>query len=562
MTPNRVADRLRRVALIAGALVLVAASLAPVLVVIFVSFRSGPPTAAADFVGANWVRLWDARDHLQATFALAAATAAIAVPLGVTFAWLLTRTNLPGRRLLEALMPLPLLVSSLITVVAYITLLAPRSGMLNAVLDAAFHVRFDIFSFQGIVLVMTLHLLPFVYFLTSAALDAVDSRYEEALRSAGGGTLATVRYITLPMIRPALLSAALLVFIFGAETFTVPTLLGPTAGIHTIQSDIYRAMTNFPTSPGFGAAAATTLMALAGLGLLLRRRFIGNSRRYVALSGRTGRRRRIDLGPGRWVAFAVIVAYLMLAVGLPYLVLVLGSFMRFVTPNLSWSLFTLDNYQAIFSGNLGRSLTNSLVAGIASATIAAFVALVVAHLVTRSRSPAAFAVQTIATLPLSIPALSLGLGILWIYVLLPLPLYGTIWILVIAYCTRYIGTALLILSSRLTQIDPELHEAVRVSGGSERHAFRFVTLPLAGSAIRSAWSMTFLLAIMEISMTILLYSSASATASVQIWLQEFGSEPARAHALAVILGSAGFIVLMIERRLARSSEVLYGSVAT
>lgn len=145
--------------------------------------------------------------------------------------------------------------------------------------------------------------------------------------------------------------------------------------------------------------------------------------------------------------------------------------------------------------------------------------------------------------------------------LLPLPLYGTIWILVIAYRTRYIGTALLILSSRLTQIDPELHEDMRISGGSERHAFTMVTLPLAGSAIRSAWSISFLLAIMEISMTILLYSSSSVTASVQVWLQEFGSEPARAHALATILGSVGFVVLMIERRFARSSEVLYGSVA-
>jgi iron(III) transport system permease protein len=235
--------------------------------------------------------------------------------------------------------------------------------------------------------------------------------------------------------------------------------------------------------------------------------------------------------------------------------------MRFLTPNLSWSLFTLENYQAIFSGSLGRSLTNSLVAGVVSATIAAVFAVVIAHVAIRQRSRVASALQTIATLPLSIPALSLGLGILWIYVWLPIPLYGTIWILVVAYSTRYIGTALLTLSSRLGQIDPELYEAVRVSGGSEQAAFRLVTIPLSVSAFRSAWALVFVLAIMEISMTILLYSSASATASVQIWLQEFGSEPARAHALAVILGGAGFIVLLIERRVARSTRVLYRGVA-
>jgi iron(III) transport system permease protein len=538
--------------------VLLFTSLGPVLAVAFMSVRSAPGPDGT-FVGLdNWMELLETPAHIQATFGLALGSAIVTLPLGVLMAWLLSRTNVPLRGLLVSLMPLPLLISSLLMVVAYITVLSPRTGLLNALLGSVLGVRFDIYSVAGMILIMSLNFVPFVYYLVVAALDAVDARYEEALRSAGGGLLSTVRYVSLPLVLPALMSAALVLFIFGLESFSVPTLLGPTVNIRTMQSDIYFAMVDFPSRPGVAAAAGMTLMLVAGLGLWLRNRVAGDPRRYVALSGRAASRGVVDLGPARWLAFALIGAYLVLAIGIPYVVLVVGSFMRFVTPNLSWDLFTLRNYEVAFAGEFGRGLQNSLITGVAAATTSVLIALVIAHVAARQRSRLAISIQSISTLPLVVPTLSLGLGLLWVYVLLPLPIYGTIWVLIIAYCTRYIGSAMLIMSSRLSQIDPELHEALRVSGGSERQAFTLVTLPLAKSAVSSAWVLLFCFAIMEVTMTIMLYTSASATTPVRIWelLRETGGGSG-AHALGAILATVSFVVLALQARFSRSGQVAF-----
>jgi iron(III) transport system permease protein len=285
------------------------------------------------------------------------------------------------------------------------------------------------------------------------------------------------------------------------------------------------------------------------VGVLLNRRTIGLSRRFVTISGKATPPRRTRLGRLRYLALAVALLYLLAAVVAPYLALVLGSFLKFVSPELSPDTFTLANYARLFQDNAMRdSARNSLMYSLLTATFTLAFSAIVSYLIIRQRGWVSQAMEIVTSLPLSIPAISLGLGLLWTYIYIPVGIYGTGWILGVAYLTRFNPQSMRTLTASLVQVDPDLEFATRIHGASPLRAAWDVTRPLLAPALMAAWVLIFVQMMLEISMTIMLYTQRTATVAISIWFAYFGGQTVLAYTLAVIMATFSFIVILFGQR--------------
>lgn len=518
----------------------------------FLTANPGSPVAHLSL--ASWRKLFDPHGRLAIlnTLQVGLYVTACSLVLGAFFAWLVSRAEVPWIRQLSVLLVLPMLLSPLLTTLAWTVLASPRAGLLNA----AFHhfvpgttPLLNIFSITGIVLVMTLYFVPFAYLVMIGAMQGVDTSFEDASRVAGAGILTTLRRVTLPVVTPALISAALLIFALACEQLAVPTLLGLEAKVPTLQYEIYLSMLDSPANPNYAAAAGSFLLVITVAGLFLYTRMVGFARRFVTISGKAAGSRRIRLGTWRFGALAVILFYLFLAVVLPYAALILGSLLKYVTPVITPDLLTTSNYRELLSSpSTARALKNTLLFAIVGATAAVAFGVLLSYLTVRRSTRVAPLIEFFAMLPLSVPAISLGLGILWAYLVVPIGVYGTVWILLIAYLTRFSPQGIRSLSSSLIQIDPELELASRLSGASWLRTLRSITLPLIRPALLAAWTLLFVQISLEVSMTIMLYTPKTTTAALGIWFAYFGGDSALAYCLAVIMATVSFLVIIVGQR--------------
>jgi iron(III) transport system permease protein len=536
--------------------------LLPLIFLVFGAFWSGGPgERGASFTWKNVHLVYLSGSYLAPllnTLKIAFLTTVTAVPFGALLAWILGRTNVPCRKLLELLLIIPIFISPLIGALSWIALGAPRSGFVNVIWT-----RFlgqsqnlvNIFSLSGIVFVMFLYFVPYAYLFVVGALKNMDPNIEDASRMLGGGILTTLRRITFPLIKPALFSSALLIFVLSAELFSVPTMLGTPIRIQTIPSNIYFAVDYGGGMANEAAAAGTMLFWITAGGILIYYRMVRESRRYVTISGKGYRPRIIDLGKGKFIALGVYLFYLLLSVVLPYLSLLLGSFMKYMTPDLSWQLFTLKNYRDLLLPENFLAIKNTLFLAVVGASISVIFCILVSFVSLRTKNWLGRAVDYLAMLPISIPAIALAVGMLWAYITLPLYLYGTIWILLVAYMTRFLGYGVRIFSSSLVQIDPELEEASRISGASPYRTMWRITTPLLRPAMLSAWTMLFVFFTVEISASILLYTSKTITMSVAMWNFLAMGGSINAFAIGIVQTTIVFIVLAIAHKISGSYAV-------
>jgi iron(III) transport system permease protein len=309
-------------------------------------------------------------------------------------------------------------------------------------------------------------------------------------------------------------------------------------------------MVEFPNRPAYAAAASLVLLALALAALGLYGRFTRRQQRFVTVTGKPTPPRLTRLGRWRTPAVIFCAAYVGLAVVVPLLALTLGSLLRFVTPNLSPSLFTLDNYQLMMQRpEASSAFRNTLVYGVVAATAVVLLAAYVSHTMTRRRGRLPVVLALVAMLPASLPSLTLGLGILWAYVRLAPAVYGTVWILLLAYLTRLTPYGVRVLSGSMVQIDPELEHAARLSGSPARLTLRRIVLPLVWPALIAAWTLVFTQVILEVSMTVLLYTAPTTTVAINIWFYNFGGSTVLAYSLSVVLAAVGFAMLLASNRL-------------
>ena len=490
-------------------------------------------------------------------------TAVTTFVMGALVAWVVERTDAPGATLFHTLSLLSFAVPGLLMAMAWIFVFSPNIGWGNAVLMSAFGLGeppVNIYSMGGMTWALSSHYFPLAYLALGPALRVLDVRMEEAGLMSGGNYPQVFTRVTLPLLRPAILSALLLLFVMGMASYEVPRLIGRPARIDVFTTDIQGAIISTPPAFGVASALGVTLLAICIMAVYFYRRATRHAESFATITGKGYRPTRVKLGPWRWPVALGIGAMFALALGLPLLTLVWQSFFR----NLAQPFFssaaqaTLDNYDFILSYPIFLSAvkTSVLLAAMA-ATIVAGLTFVMAWIAQRSLPRYGFLLDALAFAPIAIPGVIVGAGILVAYLMLPIPIYNTIWILLVAYVTLYLPYGMRFASSGITQIHRELEEAASMSRAGLGQTFRKIMLPLLAPVLLAGWIYVFVLAVRELGASIFLVGPGThvlGTISLTMW-EEGGSYGAVAALgviqivpLAIIVAGLRAVELRIQRR--------------
>lgn len=485
------------------------------------------------------------------TIVLSTTVATLSVILGAVFAWIVSRTNAPGVQTATPFLVVPIMMSSLVSSLAWIALAAPNAGFLNIAIMGATGVRrvLDIYSFAGMVWVLVLNYAAFAFIAINGALRSIDSDLEEASYILGVSPLRTACTMTLPLVFPTLASTFLLIFVFVSENFAVPLALGTSSGYETLMSRIYNAIADTPARPGLAAVAGTLLLLIAMVGTLWQRRIMANAKRYVTVGGKGGRRKLTDLGKWKYAASAVIFGYLFIAVVLPYCALIAASLMHFVTPRISMGIWTLSNYQKMFDPAFLQLIGNSFLLSVVGGLVAVAFYFFLAYQLSTSTSRLAKFTEYAAIVPTVTPSIVLAIGFMWAYVSLPLPLYGTIWLIFIALLTRSIGLGVRQSRAAILQISGDLVDASRVAGSGPVKTFRDIVVPALKPAVMSIWTVVFVQFFLDVGLTVVLYTPSSMTIPIYLWTKMNGGQVTEAFAVAVLEATIIFVILFAADRL-------------
>jgi iron(III) transport system permease protein len=488
------------------------------------------------------------------SLAFAFGSAVLSLTVGTTLAYLNVRTAVPFKALFFAASIVPLIVPGILYTVSWIFLASPQIGVLNSFLEPVFgEAVLNIFSIWGMIWVEGLHSSPIVFLLMVAAFRSMDPSLEESALMSGATRLQTLRRVTLPLVRPALLSSVLVILITSLESFEVPALLGLQNGIYVFTSRIYFVFRSYPRDLQAAGALAVSLLAIAVIGVIIARLLAGRgTKTYQTVTGKGFRPRPLDLGKWRPVVGAGILVYFFATVIGPLLVLLYASLLPYYqAPSIeAFQSFTLDNYRKVFEmDSAGRALVNSLVLGIGAACIVMALMSIAAWISVRSTIPGRGLVEQLSFVPLVIPGIVLGVSISFVYLRSPIPIYGTLLILLIAYCTKYMPYGMRYATTSMTQISSELEESAQVSGASWWTTFRRVLLPLLSPGIMAGFVYILVVSFRELSSSLLLYSPGNEVLSILIWEQfENGSFNVLA-AIGVLMVVALVIMVTIAYKL-------------
>jgi iron(III) transport system permease protein len=488
------------------------------------------------------------------SLAFAGGAAVLSLTVGTTLAYLNVRTAVPFKALFFAASIVPLIVPGILYTVSWIFLASPQIGLINEAADAVIGGRpFNIFSIWGMIWVEGLHSSPIVFLLMVAAFRSMDPSLEESALMSGATRLQTLRRVTLPLVRPALLSAVLVILITSLESFEVPALLGLQEGIYVFTSRIYFVFRSYPQDLQAAGALAVSLLAVAVLGVIVTRLLAGRgSKTYQTVTGKGFRPRPLDLGKWRPLVGAGILLYFFATVIGPLLVLLYAALLPFYqAPSAkAFASMSFDNFIQVFQMKTAtRALWNSLQLGIGAAVIVMAVMSIAAWISVRSKIPGRGIVEQLSFVPLVIPGIVLGISIAFVYLRSPVPIYGTLFILLIAYCTKYMPYGMRYATTSMTQISSELEESAQVSGASWWTTFRRVLLPLLSPGIMAGFVYILVVSFRELSSSLLLYSPGNEVLSILIWEQfENGSFNVLA-AIGVLMVLALMIMVTIAYKL-------------
>jgi iron(III) transport system permease protein len=465
--------------------------------------------------------LSDVRTLLANSLTFSLGSAAIALVYGTVLAWLAERSDAPFRKLAYVSAYVSFAIPGIIKVVGWIMLLGPKAGMLNAPVAALTgSPLLNIFSMSGMVLVESFLWIPIVFLLMATPFRSMDPSLEEAAATAGSNGWQVFRRVTFPLAMPSVLAVLILTFIRSLEAFEIPALIGIPAGVEVLTTKIYLQIKG-GLIPKYGEASAYSilLIGLVGLALYPYYRITSKTYKFTTISGKAFRPNRIALGRWRWLG-ACLMLVLPLLQFLPIAAIAWSSFLPFaqVPSRKALSLLTLNNYATAFADNgIIRSVINSLTVSITSATIAIAITFFAAWLIVRASIKARWLLDHMAMLPLVFPGIVMGIAILKMYLVLPVPVYGTIWILVLAFIARYLPYGIRFSHSALLGLHRELEEGAMASGASWFQMVRHVVVPLIMPALLAGWIYIFLITFKELSIALLLYSPGSQVVAVTIW---------------------------------------------
>jgi iron(III) transport system permease protein len=467
-------------------------------------------------------------DPLITTAIIAVTSSALCCSIAAPMGWLVSRTDLPLTGTIRALVTASFVTPPFLGAIAWEILAAPNSGLLNQFYRFVTGAPQDeyllnIYSLPGLIFVISCYTFPYVFVLIANALDRIPGDLEDASAMLGGGTWVTARRVTIPLALPALLAGVLVAFLQAMILFGSPAILALPAGFHTMTTKIW-SLFQYPPKPELAAAASLPLLVLTVF-LLRAQHFILGRKGYSVLGGKSGEPRLIKLGWAMWPALAFVFFILLLPVFLPYFALFNAAFSRIATTLLSPASFTLNNiYFTFFElSSTQIALKNTVILGTLSATVGSVLALVIGYMTARKSIPGHRTLAFLATAPIAIPGIVLGVGLFLSYTRPPFVLYGTLWILLIAYVTIELPAAYQQLQSAFRAVHPELEDASRILGATRLQALRHVTAPLLRTSVIATWCFIFVSVIRELSAAIMLFTSETKVVSVLIFdLKESG----------------------------------------
>ena len=465
---------------------------------------------------------------LATTILIAVSVALICAVVAAPMAWLVARSDMPLRNAVRTLVMASFVTPPFLGAIAWELLAAPNSGLLNQawrVLTGApsDQALLDIYTLPGLIFAIACYTFPYVFVLVANALERIPGELEDASAMLGASAAATAWRVTVPLALPALIAGALVAFLQTMNQFGAPAILAIPAGFHTMTTKIW-SLFQFPPKPELAAAAALPLLVLTVILLRTQRAMLGR-RSYAVVGGKYGAPRPVPLGRAKWPALGFSLVVLAMPVFLPYAALLNAAFSRIPTQLVSPSTLSLQNVHFTFYelSQTWSVMQNTFVLGALSATLGTLLALLIAYATTRQVVRGAQALGVLATASIAIPGIVLGVGLFLAYTRPPLVLYGTIWILLIAYITIELPPAYQQLQSAFQALNPELEEASRIMGATRLRSLRDITVPLLRSGVIATWCFIFVAVIRELSAAAILFTSDTKVLSVLIFdLKESG----------------------------------------
>jgi iron(III) transport system permease protein len=559
------------IALVASVALAVWLVLVPVAGLIYNAFTEDTGFGPGAFSLENFAEAyssWHIVRLLRNSLIFAITSAALTFLLGAGIAWVVERTDAPGGSLFHTLALLSFAIPGLLIAMAWIFVLSPNIGWGNALLQSRLGMAeapLNINSMPGMAWALSSHYFPLAYLTLGPALRVLDMRMEEAGLMSGGSYAQVLGKVTLPLLRPAMLSTLLLLLVMGMASYEVPRLIGRPAHIDVLTTEIQAAIISAPPAFGVASALSLALLLICMLAVYSYRRATSDVDAFATVTGKGYRPARIKLGPWRWPVALTTGALFAIALALPLVTLIWQSFFRNLVQPFDWSAAhaTLDNYRFVLGYPifLAAVKTSVLLAAMAATAVSALT-FAMAWIARRALPRYGFVLDALAFAPIAIPGVIVGAGILTAYLMLPIPIYNTIWILLVAYVTLYLPYGMRFASGGIAQIHRELEEMAALSGAGIGQIFRRILIPLLAPVLLAGWIYVFVLAVRELGASIFLVGPGThvlGTITLTMW-EEGGSYGAVAALgviqiipLVLIVAALRFLELRIQRRQSQGS---------
>lgn len=471
-------------------------------------------------------------------------TAAFALVVGTFFAWVNERTNTPFKSLFFAMSIIPLIIPGILFTVSWIMLASPQIGILNTI----FGRWFNIYSMAGMVWVDGLHYAPVAFLLVTAAFRSMDPSLEESAMMSGASVVQTAFKVTLKLAWPAILAAFIILFIRAIESFEVPALLGLPIGLRVFTSAIYDAVHSYPSNIGLASAYAIVLLLITSIGIYYQSRLSNQGSKYSTVTGKGFRPRVADIGRWRYLTGGIFILYVVLVVGLPFLVLLWASLQRYYSVP-SWNAvqnLSFDAYAKVLAyPGFYTAVWNSIKLAIGGATIVMLLTSIICWITIRTKIQGRWLLDVLASLPLVFPGIVLGLSLMVFYLNFDIGIYATLWIMLMAYVIKFLPYGMRYNATSMVQIHKELEESAAMSGASWLMTFRKVVLPLMKPGLMAGWIYIIVVSVRELSSSILLYSPGNEVISIMIWEFWQNGQYVELSAFGVMMITALFCFIML-----------------
>lgn len=532
--------------------------LVPLGVLVWYSFTDAPPGRGGSFTLENYIKTYsnpETYSWLLNSLIFSVGTCAVAFSVGFLFAWLVERTDVPLRSLFSTIIFVPIIMPGVLFAIAWQLLLSPRIGAFNRLFMTLFGLEqppFDVYTLPAMIFLQGLLLTPLAFVLMSAALRNMDPALEEAATMSGAGTLAAAYHITLKMMRPAMTAVILMLIVRGLEAFEIPSVVGIPGGIFVLTTKIWLALSLVPKQYGVATSLAVLLVAITIGGMLVQQRLIAREEEYATITGKGYHPRRIRLGAWKYLALTLFVLYFAFTLAAPFLIMVWGSLQPYYSPPSLDRLpfLTAEAYAKVLAyPTVQLAVRNTAMLGVVTGGIVMLISALVSWYCVRSKIKGRKVLDVLAFVPYAVPGSVLGAALIWVYLTIPGPIYGTIWILLIAYVTHFLPDGTRITNNAILQIHRDLDESAQTCGATWWKVFRRIHLPLMAPALLYGAMYIGLLVTRQLSAAILLYAPKSTVLSVTIYQLWDAGQVADVSALGVMLVIALLAVVFLYQKL-------------